>query len=55
MPLLLLIQSVFYDRPRLFKQLKSDIKSTNDLKLFIANLHSNDPFKSIAKGRLDVV
>ena len=37
MPLLLLIQSVFYDRPRLFKQLKSDIKSTNDLKLFIAN------------------
>ena len=55
MPLLLLIQSVFYDRPRLFKQLKADIKSMNDLKSFIANLHSNDPFKSIAQVRLDSV
>ena len=52
MPLLLLIQAVFYDRPRLFKQLKAEIKSKNDLKSYVVDLHSNDPFKAIALGRL---
>ncbi len=52
MQLSLLLQSVFYDRPRMIRQLRGRVKNEDDLHQFIQTLAQNDPFRSEAQLRM---
>ncbi len=52
MQISLLLQSVFYDRPRMIRQVRSLVRDDKDLQSFIQSLPANDPFRSEALLRL---
>jgi DNA processing protein len=54
MPFSLLMQSLFYDRPRLMHQVNQQLTTERELKDYINGLDSNDPFKSLATQRLNI-